>query len=155
MNIILITGIIVAGIVAVIAILAHGKGCKVTALPIVNHTEKVPRNNVTINFKEPDDRKDVTFNGDADFDELVDVLGDYASIFANPPKRGMSRDSKLTYIRNDYHDRISRIVNILNVEGINMRSLSTTSIAMAIMTSAEGLTYGDIHTYWTAGHHCL
>ena len=97
MNIILITGIIVAGIVAVIAILAHGKGCKVTALPIVNHTEKVPRNNVTINFKEPDDRKDMTFNGDADFDELVDVLGDYASIFANPPKRGMSRDSKLTY----------------------------------------------------------
>jgi hypothetical protein len=122
MNIILITGIIVAGIVAVIAILAHGKGCKVTALPIVKHTEQVPRNNVTINFKEADDRKDMTFNGDADFDELVDVLGDYASIFANPPKRGMSRDSKLTYIRNDYHDRISRIVNILNVEGINISS---------------------------------
>ena len=122
MNIILITGIIVAGIVAVIAILAHGKGCKVTALPIVKHTEQVPRNNVTINFKEADDRKDMTFNGDADFDELMDVLGDYASIFANPPKRGMSRDSKLTYIRNDYHDRISRIVNILNVEGINISS---------------------------------
>ena len=34
----------------------------------------------------------------------------------------MSRDSKLTYIRNDYHDRISRIVNILNVEGINISS---------------------------------
>ena len=87
MNIIMITGIIVAGIVAVIAILAHGKGCKVTALPIVKQAEKVTPSNVTINFKEPDDRKDMTFNGDADFDEadlmenVVDIVARDHSLF--------------------------------------------------------------------------
>ena len=52
----------------------------------------------------------------------MDVLGDYAAILACPPVRGLSRNSKLTYIRKDYHDRISRIVNILNVDGINISS---------------------------------
>lgn len=123
MNIIVITGIIVAGIVAVIAILAHGKGCKTVALPIVKRpADAMPTGHVTINFKEPEDRQEAAFDKEADLEDFVDVLGDYAAILACPPARGLSRNSKLTYVRKDYHDRISRIVNILNVDGINISS---------------------------------
>lgn len=123
MNIIVITGIIVAGIVAVIAILAHGKGCKTVALSTVKRpADAMPSGHVTINFKEPEDRPEAAFGKDAELEDFVDVLGEYAAILACPPARGLSRNSKLTYIRKDYHDRISRIVNILNVDGINISS---------------------------------
>ena len=47
---------------------------------------------------------------------------EYMNLFSNPPMDKAARRGKSAYLRDAYHERIRRIVNALNIEGVNISS---------------------------------
>lgn len=47
---------------------------------------------------------------------------EYMNLFSNPPMDKPARRGKSAYLRDAYHERIRRIVNALNIEGVNISS---------------------------------
>ena len=73
---------------------------------------------------------DVRLNGkeDADCDgrfriaPLSNLDEEYLNLFSNPPMDKPARRGKSAYLRDAYHERIRKIVNALNIEGVNISS---------------------------------
>jgi len=73
---------------------------------------------------------DVRLNGkeDADGDgrfriaPLSNLDEEYLNLFSNPPMDKPARRGKSAYLRDAYHERIRKIVNALNIEGVNISS---------------------------------
>ena len=67
-------------------------------------------------------------NGDADGDRrfhvapLSNLDEEYLKLFSNPPMDKPARRGKSAYLRDAYHERIRKIVNALNIEGVNISS---------------------------------
>ena len=53
---------------------------------------------------------------------LGDLDEEYMNLFSNPPMDKAARRGKSAYLREAYHERIRRIVNALNIEGVNISS---------------------------------
>lgn len=53
---------------------------------------------------------------------LGDLDEEYMNLFSNPPMDKAARRGKSAYLRDAYHERIRRIVNALNIEGVNISS---------------------------------
>ncbi len=53
---------------------------------------------------------------------LGDLDEEYMNLFSNPPMDKPARRGKSAYLRDAYHERIRRIVNALNIEGVNISS---------------------------------
>lgn len=47
---------------------------------------------------------------------------EYMNLFSNPPMDKPARRGKSAYLRDAYHERIRRIVNALDIEGVNISS---------------------------------
>ena len=47
---------------------------------------------------------------------------EYLNLFSNPPMDKPARRGKSAYLRDAYHERIRKIVNALNIEGVNISS---------------------------------
>lgn len=77
----------------------------------------------------PFERSAVEKNGAREnFDErfhlapLGNLDEEYINLFSNPPMDKAARRGKSAYLRDAYHERIRRIVNALNIEGVNISS---------------------------------
>ena len=73
---------------------------------------------------------DARLNGKEDSDAdrrfhvapLSNLDEEYLNLFSNPPMDKPARRGKSVYLRDAYHERIRKIVNALNVEGVNISS---------------------------------
>lgn len=53
---------------------------------------------------------------------LSNIDEEYLNLFSNPPMDKPARRGKSAYLRDAYHERIRKIVNALNIEGVNISS---------------------------------
>ena len=53
---------------------------------------------------------------------LSNLDEEYLNLFSNPPMDKPARRGKSAYLRDAYHERIRKIVNALNIEGVNISS---------------------------------
>ena len=73
---------------------------------------------------------DARLNGKEDADDdgrfriapLSNLDEEYLNLFSNPPMDKPARRGKSAYLRDAYHERIRKIVNALNIEGVNISS---------------------------------
>lgn len=68
------------------------------------------------------DKEDADGDGRFRIVPMSNLDEEYLNLFSNPPMDKPARRGKSAYLRDAYHERIRKIVNALNIEGVNISS---------------------------------
>ena len=68
------------------------------------------------------DKEDADGDGRFRIAPMSNLDEEYLNLFSNPPMDKPARRGKSAYLRDAYHERIRKIVNALNIEGVNISS---------------------------------